>query len=70
MQVDPHDHIGSKAGAVWTALQDEPKTVKQLTEATDLNRREVSFALGWLAREDKLAIDKPGRYYRYALVED
>lgn len=49
--------IGTNAGAVWAAL-DEAGTlsVKQLKKATKLKDKEVFAALGWLAREGKIAL--------------
>lgn len=70
MDVEPEEYIGSNAGQVWESLRDDPKTVRQIQEDTDLARREVTFALGWLAREGKIGIEKPSRYYRFMLDED
>ncbi|MFB6077171.1 MAG: winged helix-turn-helix domain-containing protein [Candidatus Nanohaloarchaea archaeon] len=67
MRVEPEEFIGSHAGTVWDALQDGEKTVRQLKEETGLTRREVTLALGWLAREDKVGVRKPGSYYTFHL---
>ena len=49
--------IGSWAGLVWNALS-EADTVglKQLKKITKLKDKEVFAAIGWLAREGKIAI--------------
>lgn len=49
--------IGSWAGLVWNALS-ETDTVglKQLKKITKLKDKEVFAAIGWLAREGKIAI--------------
>ena len=49
--------IGTNAGLIWNALNDvNTLTVKQLKKATKLKDKEVFAALGWLARENKVAI--------------
>ena len=51
--------IGNWAGLVWTALnsaEEATLTVKALKKATKLKEKEIYAALGWLAREGKLAI--------------
>jgi hypothetical protein len=47
--------IGENAGLVWGALQSGAKDLKALKKATKLKNDELAFALGWLAREGKLA---------------
>ena len=46
--------IGENAGLVWGALQNGAKDLKALKKATKLKNDELAFALGWLARENKL----------------
>jgi len=51
------ESIGYNAGSVWTALNGaETLGVKQLKRITKLKDRELYAAIGWLAREDKIAI--------------
>ena len=47
--------IGKNAGVVWRTLRDN-KTVsmKELVELTGLNPTDLAFAIGWLARENKI----------------
>lgn len=68
--MDTEEAIGSDAGTVWNALEDGGKTVRQLKEDTGLTRREVNLALGWLAREDKVVMRKPGSYHKFKRAED
>lgn len=52
------ESIGYNAGSVWTALNGaEALGVKQLKRLTKLKDRELYAAIGWLAREDKIAIE-------------
>ena len=53
------DQIGDTAGAVWHFLNENgPRTLTQLTKEVDAPRDVLMQAIGWLAREDKLAIDE------------
>lgn len=50
--------IGEAAGAVWRVLADRgPLSLAKLVKEVGLPRDLVMQAVGWLAREDKLAID-------------
>ncbi|MCD6236562.1 MAG: winged helix-turn-helix domain-containing protein [Thermoplasmata archaeon] len=50
--------IGRNAGRVWKALNIwEELTDEDLVELTDLNKKDLFSALGWLAREDKVEFD-------------
>jgi hypothetical protein len=54
--------IGETAGIVWKTLADNgPMNLTKLVKAVDEPRDMVLFAVGWLAREDKLSIDEDGR---------
>jgi hypothetical protein len=54
--------FGEKAGLVWEALdQNGPSTIGDITKATTLRREEVYGALGWLGRENKIAVEMRGR---------
>ena len=46
--------IGFNAGLVWGALKNGALDLKALKKATKLKNDELAFALGWLARENKL----------------
>lgn len=54
------EQIGTNAGLVWRALSEseKPLTVKEIQKASGIRTQdEVRFALGWLAKEDKVAFD-------------
>ena len=48
------EKIGFNAGLVWGALQNGALDMKALKKATKLKNDELAYALGWLARENKL----------------
>lgn len=49
--------IGTWAGLVWNALNEaETLGTKQIKKVTKLKDKELYAALGWLARENKIAI--------------
>ena len=52
-----NETIGTNAGLVWNALNaNNGQTIKDLKKATKIKTDKVLFsALGWLAREGKLA---------------
>ncbi len=49
--------IGENAGAIWNALQGGALTIDALKKATKLKVADLNLALGWLAREGKLAFE-------------
>lgn len=52
-----NEEIGTAAGQVWQALADRGElTLPQVKKATGLDSPLLDWAVGWLAREDKLAI--------------
>lgn len=57
------EKIGTNAGLVWEVLRKskKPMTDKEIKSATKLSTlRDIHLALGWLAREDKLAFEGDG----------
>lgn len=53
------EKIGINAGAVWTYLDAEgKKTLKEIKKATKLTEKDMYAALGWLAREGKIAFNE------------
>jgi hypothetical protein len=49
--------VGEIAGRIWHLLSDEgPQTFPQLKKKLGGSTELLSFALGWLAREDKVDI--------------
>jgi hypothetical protein len=49
------EKIGMNAGIVWNVLNEGPKDLKALKKATKLSEKDLYAALGWLAREEKVA---------------
>lgn len=60
--------IGETAGRVWNLLNDEgPHTLPQIKKKLKGSGELVSFALGWLAREDKVDITQEKTMVRVVL---
>jgi hypothetical protein len=60
--------FGEKAGLVWEALdQNGPSTIGDIMKVTTLRREEVYGALGWLGRENKIAVEMRGRAKIFSL---
>ncbi len=51
--------IGESAGVIWRLLQGEHRRwdYNEIKKLTGLPDRQINAAIGWLAREGKLAID-------------
>jgi DNA-binding transcriptional ArsR family regulator len=62
-------HIGKAAGLVWHYLNSNgAASASKLGEGTKLDRDSVQRAIGWLAREGKIAIERRGRHEFFALA--
>jgi hypothetical protein len=60
--------VGETAGKVWHLLNDDgPQTSVQLRKRLDGSGELLSFALGWLAREDKVNITQEKKMVKVAL---
>ena len=60
--------VGETAGRIWHLLNDEgPQTFPQLKKKLDSSGELLSFALGWLAREDKVDIRQEKKTLKVAL---
>jgi hypothetical protein len=56
------EQVGEAAGEVWHLLdQGGPQTLAQLKKKLNGSSERLGFAVGWLAREDKLEILKENR---------
>ena len=54
--------IGAMAGDIWKVLSERGgQTLAGLKKAIDVTEDQVLLAVGWLAREDKLAFETNGR---------
>jgi hypothetical protein len=52
------EQIGINAGKVWTILDENGRqNVKEIKKATKLTDKDLYAALGWLAREGKVALE-------------
>lgn len=66
--MDIKGQVGETAGQLWRLLEsDGPQTLAQLKKKLDGTNELVSFALGWLAREDKIDIIPERRTFRICL---
>lgn len=53
------EKIGSNAGIIWTYLDVEgSKTLKEIKKTCKLTEKDMYAALGWLAREGKIAFNE------------
>jgi hypothetical protein len=60
--------VGETAGKIWHLLNDDgPQTSAQLKKRLDGSGELLSFALGWLAREDKVNITQEKKMVKVAL---
>ena len=60
--------IGDTAGKVWNFLSEKGEaTLSQLKRGVKVDPNLILEAIGWLAREDKLRIEKKARYVIYSL---
>lgn len=56
------EQIGETAGQIWHVLNDNgPQSLTKLIKEADVSRDLAMLALGWLAREDKVAIEESSR---------
>jgi DNA-binding transcriptional ArsR family regulator len=59
---DINETVGTSAGKIWGFLKDNGlASATKLGEATGLDRNEVQRAIGWLAREGKLHVERKGK---------
>ncbi len=60
--------IGETAGKVWNLLNENGEAkLSQLKRGVEADPNLILQAIGWLAREDKLRIEKNGRYVTFSL---
>lgn len=64
-----NEMVGATAGEVWRVLADRgPQTLAAIKKSLDAPDDQVLLALGWLAREDKLAFETNGRTIKVLLT--
>ena len=62
------NEVGVTAGQIWKLLESGgPQTPTQLRKKLDAKANLIDFALGWLAREDKIEIVQEKRTLRVSL---
>ena len=62
------DQVGETAGEVWRLLSNEgPQTFAQIKKKLNGTDETLSFAVGWLAREDKIDIVQDKKNLRIQL---
>jgi hypothetical protein len=60
--------VGETAGKVWNMLNDRgPQTLAQLKKGLNGSGELIGFALGWLAREDKVSVILEKKSFKVAL---
>lgn len=65
----PVELIGETAGMIWRTLNESgPLSITKLVKSVDKPRDLVMQAVGWLAREDKIAITGEARSRTVALA--
>jgi len=68
LEMEINGQVGETAGRIWHLLNDEgPQTFPQLKKKLNGSGEVVSFALGWLAREDKVDISQEKKNITVAL---
>jgi len=65
-----HDKIGTVAGAIWNALNTKGAlSLAQLKREVDEKTLLFDWAIGWLAREDRILITPEKRSFRIQLKD-
>jgi len=60
--------VGETAGKIWHLLNDEgPQSFPEIKKKLDGSSELLSFALGWLAREDKVDLIQEKKTVKVAL---
>ncbi len=64
-----HEEIGTAAGAIWKILHTKGElSLPQLKKQTKAESRIFDWAIGWLARENKIAFTQQKRSIRVRLI--
>lgn len=68
---DLNADIGAAAGKVWSFLNESgPASATKIAEGAELDKNAVQRALGWLAREGKLSLERKGKNELFSLVAE
>lgn len=66
-----NQEIGFTAGKVWHALKENGAvSVTKLRNQLKVDTFSLNAAIGWLAREDKVEVEKAGRSYKIWLKSE
>ncbi len=66
--MDIKGQVGETAGDVWRVLHSHgPQTLAQIKRELDVTSQLLNFAVGWLAREDKIDITQEQKSFRVQL---
>jgi len=66
--MDLREQIGEAAGELWRCLdQNGPQTLAQIRKKLNGTSELLGFAVGWIAREDKLEIQQDKKSIRLQL---
>lgn len=70
MSIEFNETVGVSAGKIWASLNESGQaSATKLAEATGLDRNDVQRAIGWLAREGKISVERKGKNEFFALSE-
>jgi hypothetical protein len=65
-----HEEIGTTAGAIWQALNTKGElSLPSLKQEVEAKSPVFDWAVGWLARENKVVITRQQKSYRVRLNE-
>jgi Winged helix-turn-helix domain (DUF2582) len=65
-----HEEIGTTAGAIWQTLNSKGElSLPGLKQQVEAKSPVFEWAIGWLAREDKVVITRRQKSYRVRLNE-
>ena len=65
-----HEEIGTTAGAIWQTLNSKGElSLPSLKQQVEAQSPVFEWAIGWLAREDKVVITRRQKSYRVRLNE-
>ncbi len=68
MEVEINGQVGEAAGKIWHFLNDNgPQTLAQIKKKLNGSGELVVFALGWLAREEKVDISQEKKSFKVTL---
>ncbi len=71
MSLELNEAVGSAAGKIWSFLSHNGQaSASKLVENTGLDRNDVQRAIGWLAREGKLKVERKGKNELFRLAAE